>query len=170
MLFSAGFENSLDETLISVNDIAASVSLKVLADVQHTADECAVIEHACKPVTKLVRAVAKVIRSLGREFSIDEDGAFVDLAQTQSARFANAAVEAVRFKNSLDSNEGMLDHHREYLRDCYDAMIFAISDLSAAILDLRAAVISHELAFERRAKGEIYSDIRSFVTALPGHA
>lgn len=138
--------------LVSVARSTEAASLNLIHAVDGTVD-------ALIGLTSIMTGFNRMISSICEEVvaATPAEGAYLDPADESIDALEHAAnslkdqlTRLVRKRASIDRDQRLQDHHCESLHDAYQQAIEAVAELAETCVQMRAAIIRHDLAAEPR--------------------
>jgi hypothetical protein len=153
-----------------LNAFASSVegtSLYVLRAIDQTVDALDAVEKLARAVSTVANDLAKRIsgRTVKKERFIDPDDVGINALESGYRALEAYLPTALTKKRAIDGDSHLNSDHCELLHVAYDRNIQAIAQLIESLKELRAAVISHDLAAEL-APSEGFNTVGGLVNSL----
>lgn len=142
----------LRERLTQLAPVVEGSSYYLLRTLERAADSLHEVQKLAEALTTSATSLAENIRAEEVVVAryLDPDDEAIDSIEDGYRALEDRLPQLLLGKSSMDADTRLAGEHSEFLHVAYDRCIAALAALIEASKDLRAAVISHDLAAEPR--------------------
>jgi len=162
-------KSELSDRLSAFGASVEGTSLYLLRVIENTVDSLEAVERLARATSEHAKLLASNLRQkevvIGQ--MLDPDDTAINAIEAGYRALEPNLPKMLLKKESIDHDDQLDEHHCELLHAAYDRNISALADLIESTKNLRAAVIAHDLAAEKRSQqsfetvGELVGDLRS---------
>lgn len=159
--------SGLSNKLSAFADMAEGTSLFLIRLIDQTVDALNADAKAASGLMAAAAVLSKELKGKKAETGkyLDPEDAIILKIKSSYEAIETLLPKMLVMKKSIDDDNRLNENHCELLHSAYDETIDALAAMVEAVKDLRATIISHDLAAEPR-ECETFEEVPSLLTAL----
>ena len=158
----------LSEELNAFANSAEGTSLYLLNALEKTVDACTAGENLMRASSDIARGLCKRVANLKTRANIflDPDDTTLNALESGYKTLEAMLPGVLQKKSAVDARGELNDGQAELLNDAFNGWVNAVATYIEVLKDLRARVITHDLAAERASPTEEFGSVQELVSSL----
>ena len=159
--------NEAGARLVGVARSTEAASINLIDAVDGTVDALVGLAGVMNGFNRMIASICEEVATAecieGRY--IDANDEAVDALGHAASSLKDQLTSLERKRASIDKDARLNGHHCESLHDAYEQAIEAVAELAESCMQMRAAIIRHDLAAEPRS-GEAFATAEALIESL----